>query len=84
MKTGHNIKFGGTSLLDSIYGYLDSVLTESIQIRMHNNLLKRDLIIKKSSIINSCSTENSTSVKFEIGKYFIHSWAKYLVNYANF
>jgi hypothetical protein len=41
--TGHNIGFHNTSILDKATGYIDHMLREAVEIRLHPNNFSRDL-----------------------------------------
>jgi hypothetical protein len=40
--TGHNINFSNISILDKATGYMDRVIKEAIEIKLHANNINRD------------------------------------------
>jgi hypothetical protein len=47
-ETGHNISFSSTTILDKALAYMDRLIRESIEIRLHLTNLSRDEAFKIS------------------------------------
>jgi hypothetical protein len=41
-ETGHNIDFSSTSIQDKVTGYMDSMIKEAVEIRLHPRNFNRD------------------------------------------